>query len=75
MIDDKLFKIKGYDEAIIGVEQSIEPKLVYDLDKIAEIMITQEGMSEEDAYDHISYNLSSADVILVNTNIEKVYLH
>ena len=42
MIGDELLKIDGFDNAIIGVERSIEPKLVYDIDKIAEILITRE---------------------------------
>ena len=59
---DELLKIDGFDEAIIGVQESIEPKLVYDIDKIAEILMTREQMSEEDSYDYISYNITSAYV-------------
>ena len=62
MNDDELLKIDGFDEAIIGVQESIEPKLVYDIDKIAEILMTREQMTEEDAYDYISYNITSAYV-------------
>ena len=36
MSTDKLFKINGFDQALIGVQECIEPKLVYDIDKIAE---------------------------------------
>ena len=69
---DELLKIDGFDEAIIGVQESIEPKLVYDIDKIAEILMTREQMSEKDSYDYISYNITSAYVgkktqILVKT--------
>ena len=59
---DELLKIDGFDEAIIGVQESIEPKLVYDIDKIAEILMTREQMTEEDAYEYISYNITSAYV-------------
>ena len=59
---DELLKIDGFDEAIIGVQESIEPKLVYDIDKIAEILMTRDEMSEEDAYDYISYSITSAYV-------------
>jgi hypothetical protein len=62
MNGDELLKIDGFDEAIIGVQESIEPKLVYDIDKIAEILMTREQMTEEDAYDYISYNITSAYV-------------
>ena len=61
-MEDQLLKIDGFDEAIIGVQESIEPKLVYDIDKIAEILMTREQMTEEDAYDYISYNITSAYV-------------
>ena len=57
MNGDELLKIDGFDEAIIGVEESIEPKLVYDIDKIAKILMTRDEMTEEDAYDYISYNI------------------
>ena len=59
---DELLKIDVFDEAIIGVQESIEPKLVYDIDKIAEILMTRDEMSEEDAYDYISYSITSAYV-------------
>ena len=62
MNDDELLKIDGFDEAIIGVQESIERKLVYDIDKIAEILMTREQMTEEDSYDYISYNITSAYV-------------
>ena len=62
MNDDELLKIDGFDDAIIGVQESIERKLVYDIDKIAEILMTEEKMSEEDAYDYISFNITSAYV-------------
>jgi len=72
MNDDELLKIDGFDEAIIGVQESIERKLVYDIDKIAEILMTREQMTEEDSYDYISYNITSTYVgektpILVKT--------
>ena len=70
--DDELLKINGFDDAIIGVEESVEQKLIYDIDKIAGILITRDQMSYEDAYDYISYNITSAYVgkktpILVKT--------
>ena len=70
--DDELLKIDGFDDAIIGVEKSTEQKLIYDIDKIAEILTTRDQMSYEDAHDYISYNITSAYVgektpILVKT--------
>jgi len=72
MNGDELLKIDGFDEAIIGVEESVEQKLIYDIDKIAEILITRDQMTEDDAYEYISFNITSAYVgektpILVKT--------
>jgi len=60
MNGDELLKIDGFDDAIIGVEESVKSKLVYDIDKIAEILMTREQMTKEDSYDYISYNITSA---------------
>jgi hypothetical protein len=60
--EGELLTMTGYDEAVIGIEQSIEPKLVYDIDKIAKILMTRDEMSEEDAYDFISFNITSTYV-------------
>ena len=70
--DDEFLKINGFDDAIIGVEESVEQKLIYDIDKIAEILITRDQMTEDDAYKYISFNITSAYVgektpILVKT--------
>ena len=70
--DDELLKIDGFDNAIIGVEESVEQKLIYDIDKIAEILITRDQMTKDDAYKYISFNITSAYVgektpILVKT--------
>lgn len=54
-----LTRIKGFDDAIVGMaEENLgEPKLVYDVKKMVEILVTSHEMSEEDAYDYISYNI------------------
>lgn len=60
--EDNLLKMDGFDEAIIGIDQGIEQRLVYDIDKIALVLMTRDEMSEEDAYDYISYNITSTYV-------------
>jgi len=59
MVD--ILKMNGFDDAIIGVQENIQPKIVYDLWKMVEIL-NEEGMSTEDALDHISYNITSTYV-------------
>ena len=55
-----ILKIDGFDKAIIGVQEGIQPRLVYDLWKIVDVLT--EDMSEEDALDYISYNITGAYV-------------
>jgi len=55
-----ILKIDGFDNAIIGVQEGIQPRLVYDLWKIVDVL--KEEMSEEDALDYIAYNITGAYV-------------
>jgi hypothetical protein len=55
-----ILKIDGLDKAIIGVQEGIQPRLVYDLWKIVDVLT--EDMSEEDALDYIAYNITGAYV-------------
>jgi len=55
-----ILKIDGFDKAIIGVQEGIQPRLVYDLWKIVDVL--KEEMSEEDALDYIAYNITGAYV-------------
>ena len=59
MVD--ILKMEGFDDAIIGLQENIQPKIVYDLWKMVEIL-NEEGMSTEDALDHIGYNITSTYV-------------
>lgn len=55
-----ILKIDGFDDAIIGVQEGIQPRLVYDLWKIVDVL--KQDMSEEDALDYIAYNITGAYV-------------
>ena len=59
MVD--ILKMAGFDDAIIGIQENIQPKIVYDLWKMVEIL-NEEGMSTEDALDNIGYNITSTYV-------------
>ena len=63
--DDGYFKVEGFDDAIIGVSESIEPKIVYDKDKLIEILITVDKMKEEDAVDYIYHSIAPLDQVIV----------
>jgi len=57
---DDLLKIDGFDGAIIGVGErcSQEPLLIYDYNKIIEILM--KDMPYEEAVDHCSFNIAGA---------------
>ncbi len=53
----------GYHDAIIGLDTSFEVhRLVYDVNKIIEILINQQGMSDIDAIEFANYNIIGAYV-------------
>jgi len=59
MPDEMFLKADGFDEAVIGVDSSSR-RLVYSVTKCMEILMRD--MSEEDALDHFSFNVSGAYV-------------
>ena len=51
----------GFDDAVIGVATDFtEPRLIYSVSKCIEIL--KEDMSEEDAMEYFTYNVSGAYV-------------
>lgn len=55
--DETFLKADGFDEAIIGVDDS-SMRLIYSVSKCIEILMID--MSEEDALDYFGYNVSGA---------------
>lgn len=53
--------IDGFDEAIIGISEEFgsEQRIVYDKSKVLEIL-TQQGMTEEEAIEYYEYNILGA---------------
>jgi hypothetical protein len=50
-----------FDEAIVGVVHRFSETVVcYDLNKIIELLMTVDEMSEEDAIEHFHYNIVGA---------------
>ena len=54
-----LIVLQGLSRAVIGVSERWGeiPKLVYDKDIIFDILVNDEGMSEDEAADHFYYNI------------------
>lgn len=57
--DEEFLKADGFDDAIIGVDET-SMRLIYSVSKCLEIL--QEDMSEIDAIEHFTYNVSGAYV-------------
>ena len=53
-------KADGFDKAVIGYEES-SMRLIYSVKKCISIL-TEEGMTEEDALEHFSFNVSGSYV-------------
>jgi len=56
--NDEAIFFDGYEDAIIGVAErcSMAPLVVYDAKKCVEILMTRDGMSEEDAHEFFEFN-------------------
>jgi hypothetical protein len=51
--------LDGYDDAIIGIEP-YENRLVYNKNKMIEILIEKDGMDYEEAYEFLEFNVWTA---------------
>ncbi len=52
----------GFDEALIGMTHGPEPKAVYDIDQIIDILCRDEEMTREDAIEHFEFNIGGSYV-------------
>jgi hypothetical protein len=52
----------GFEDAIIGVAErcSKEPLVVYDIQKCVQILVTRDGMTEEEALEFLEFNTLGA---------------
>jgi hypothetical protein len=57
--DETLLIADGFNEAVIGIDEK-QTRLIYSVSKCIEILCRD--MSEEDAMEHFSYNVSGAYV-------------
>ena len=57
--DEMFLKADGFDDAIIGVDET-SMRLIYSVSKCIEILM--EDMPQEDALDHFGYNVSGSYV-------------
>ena len=54
----------GFDEAILGVAErcSMDPVVIYDVDKMVEILMERDGMELDEAREYIEFNVIGAYV-------------
>ena len=58
--DEECLTADGFDAAVIGILYGFEPKAVYSVRKIVDILM--EDMSYEDAIEHFEYNIAGSYV-------------
>ena len=54
-------KADGFDEAIIGLEPNGQ-RIVYSREKMIQVLMKDDGMTHEDAIEHLEYNVWNAHV-------------
>ena len=59
--DEECLIADGFNEAVIGIVYGGQPKAVYSVKKIIDILI-EEDMSYEDAIEHFEYNIAGSYV-------------
>ena len=52
----------GFDDAIIGVEFLTMPRVVYDQNKIVDILMEEHEMNDEEAQEFFDYNIAGSYV-------------
>jgi hypothetical protein len=59
--DEEFLKADGFDDAVIGVEPTLMI-LVYDKNKMVDILVKTQDMTYEDAVEYLEFNTWSAYV-------------
>ena len=52
----------GFDTALVGITSGMNPVAVYDVNQMMTILVKRDGMSMEDAREHLDYNVLGAYV-------------
>ncbi len=62
MADEVMLKADGYDEAILGITRRCGKQdiIAYDVAKILDILVTRDGMTDEEAIEFFEYNVQGA---------------
>jgi hypothetical protein len=58
---EEVLKADGFDNAVIGIEDS-SGRLVYSVSKCIDILVCDEGLTEEEALEHFWFNVAGSYV-------------
>jgi hypothetical protein len=59
--DDQFITADGFDDAVIGIDENTL-KLIYSQQKVKQILMERDGMSDDEAHEFYQYNIQSAYV-------------
>lgn len=59
--DEETLTADGFDAAIVGITNSSPVRVIYEYDTCVRVLMT-DGMSEEDALEHMSFNVTGSYV-------------
>ena len=60
LADPEAIQWDNFDDALVGVDR--DGKLVYDIDKMINMLVTKDGMSEDEAIEYLDFNVFGAYV-------------
>ena len=60
--DNECLLADGFDDALIGITEGMNPVSVYDVDKCIEVLIRDSKMNHEDAVEYFYFNVVGAYV-------------
>jgi len=55
-------KADGFDEAVLGFQDSEPPRLIYSVSSCIQILMEKDKMTREDAMEHFDYNVKGSYV-------------
>tara|TARA_R100001443_G_scaffold16242_1_gene26170 strand:+ start:254 stop:505 length:252 start_codon:yes stop_codon:yes gene_type:complete len=62
LTDNECLVADGFDSALIGISEGMNPVAIYDVDKCIQVLMEDEGMTDEEALDYFYYNTVGAYV-------------
>ena len=60
--DNECLLADGFDDALIGITEGMNPVSVYDTDKCIEVLMRDHEMNQDEAVDYFYYNVVGAYV-------------